>query len=169
MIPIETKQALEDSYKQHRNVASHVVLINCGATLDLVDVLEPNDETIFYVIDSQRPLEVRNVYNGVQVKIIVMSSELTAEEKLVPEFEEIFDEEEEGEGGAENKENEEEDDENDDDDDENENEDEEEDEDASNSAAKWRRNRNKRKRFDEDYLAKIHKKREWEQKRWEYI
>ena len=77
----------------------------------------------------------------------------------------FFDEEEEGEGGAENKENEEDDDENDDDDEENENEDEEEDEDASNSAAKWRRNRNKRKRFDEDYLAKIHKKREWEQKR----
>lgn len=165
VVPIETKQALEDSYKQHRNVASHVVLINCGATLDLVDVLEPSDETVFYVIDSQRPLEVRNVYNGVQVKIVVMSSELTAEEKLVPEFEEIFDEEEEEEESEKNEEDDddEENKENEDDEDEAENDD----DGSSNStaAAKWRRNRNKRKRFDEEYLEKMHKKREWEQKR----
>lgn len=159
MIPIETKQALEDSYKQHRNVASHVVLINCGATLDLVDVLEPSEETVFYVIDSQRPLEVRNVYNGVQVKIIVMAGELNTEEKLVPEFEEIFDEEEEAED--EDKENE----------DEEEDEDEDADEDdegsrSSSAVAKLSRNRHKRKRFDNEYYENLHKKREWEQKRW---
>lgn len=167
MIPIETKQALEDSYKQHRHVASHVVLINCGAALDIVDVLEPGEETVFYVVDSQRPLEVRNVYNGVQVKIVVMSSELTAEEKLVPEFEEIFDEDEQedetaGQNG-EDKENE--DDESAENNDEDDDDDDDGDDDDEGSAAKWRRNRSKRKRFDTEYLEKIHKKREWEHKR----
>lgn len=181
MIPIETKQALEDSYKQHRNVSSHVVLINCGATLDLVDVLEPSDEAVFYVIDSQRPLEVRNVYNGVQVKIVVMASELAAEEKLVPEFEEIFDESEGGgddqDDDVENKENEDDEDDGDEGVDDDDVDEDEADEEASSSssssrrltAAKLRKSRSKRKRFDEEYLEKIHKKREWEQKRYIFL
>ena len=63
--------------------------------MDLIDILQPPEDTIFYLIDSLRPFEVRNVYNGVQVKIIVLSNELSVEQKSVPEFDDIFEEDEE--------------------------------------------------------------------------
>ena len=141
VIPISNKQALEDAYTQHKQVANSIILINCGATLDLIEILQPPEETVFYLIDSLRPLEVRNVYNGVQIKIIVLQSELAIEQKLVPEFEEIFDEEEE--------------------EDESEDANEEDNSDGEESD----KGRSKRKRFDPDFLEKMHAKREWENKR----
>ncbi len=128
--------------------SNNVILINCGATLDLVEVLQPPEESVFYLIDSLRPLEVRNVYNGVQIKIICLQNELGVEQKLVPEFEDIFDEDE-------TKEDDEEDEE------EGNNEDDLESDDESSSYKK----KNKRKRYDPEYLEKMHKKREWEEKR----
>jgi hypothetical protein len=91
---------------------------------------------------------VRNVYNGVQIKIICLQNELGVEQKLVPEFEDIFDEDE-------TKEDDEEDEE------EGNNEDDLESDDESSSYKK----KNKRKRYDPEYLEKMHKKREWEEKR----
>ena len=41
--------------------------------MDLVDLLQPPEDAVFYLIDSLRPIEVHNVYNGVQVKIIVLN------------------------------------------------------------------------------------------------
>lgn len=154
VIPIEHREALETSYKQQRQVATHIVLINCAGTLDIIDVLQPPENAVFYLIDSMRPLEVRNVYNGVQIKIIVLN--LEAEQKLVPDFEDIFDEEE---LEAANNEN---DGENDDDAGyEDEEEDEASDEEASRSK------KYKKKRFDSEYYEKVHKKREWDEKRLE--
>lgn len=146
VIPINNKQVLEDAFVKHKQVSNHIILINCGATLDLVEVLQPAEDTVFYLIDSLRPLEVRNVYNGVQIKIIVLQNELGVEQKLVPEFEDIFDEEEK----EENEENE---------DEENENENESDEENSSS------RKLSKRKRYDPEYLEKMHRKREWEEKR----
>ena len=58
--------------------------------MDLVDLLQPPEDAVFYLIDSLRPIEVHNVYNGVQVKIIVLNNELNAEHAIVPDFEDIF-------------------------------------------------------------------------------
>lgn len=69
------------------------MLINCGAGLDLVEVLKPDEDVVFYLIDSLRPIEVHNVFNGVQVKIIVLNQDLTIEQSNVPEFDDIFEEE----------------------------------------------------------------------------
>ena len=80
----------------------NIILINCGAGLDLVDILQPPEDAIFYLIDTMRPFEVRNVYNGVQIKIIVLQNELGMEQKIVPEFDEIFDEDEEDDEEKEN-------------------------------------------------------------------
>ncbi len=93
---------------------------------------------------------MRNVYNGVQIKIIVLQNELGIEQKLVPEFEDIFDEEEK---------NEEEESEKNEDDEEN---DENAESDEENSSS---RKSNKRRRYDPEYLTKMHRKREWEEKR----
>jgi cell division control protein 45 len=171
VIPINGKQALEDSYAQHKLVANNIILINCGASLDLIEILQPPEDSVIYLIDSLRPLEVRNVYNGVQIKIIVLQNELGIEQKNVPEFEEIFDEEEE-EIMEEEDEEEDEDDLNNEQDEEvdhdegldNELSDDEESDRPKKSTAKSKAT-TKRKRFDPEFLEKRHRKREWEEKR----
>ncbi len=145
--------------------AKNIILINCGATLDLIDLLQPPEDSVFYIIDSLRPLEVRNVYNGIQVKIICLQNELGIEQKSVPEFEDIFDEEEEEEEKDDEEDGEEENGEED-----GEEEDDEDgvrsDEDESEMAERLRdKKKNKRRRFDPDYLEKMQKRRDWEAKR----
>ena len=63
--------------------------------MDLMDLFEPPEDSMFYLIDSLRPFHVNNVYDGQQIKIIVLPSELDNEQKDVPEFEDIFTHEEE--------------------------------------------------------------------------
>lgn len=161
VLPVSRRQDLEDLYAAHNQVANNVILINCGATLDLIDLLQPAEDSIFYIIDSLRPLEVRNVYNGIQIKIICLQTELGIEQKSVPEFEDIFDEEEE--------EIEEEEDEDDDEDEEQISEEDAElgsdEESETKLATKLAAKKSKKKRFDPDYLEKMQKRRDWESKR----
>ncbi|KFO34832.1 Cell division control protein 45 like protein [Fukomys damarensis] len=41
----------------------YFILINCGANVDLLDILQPDEDTIFFVCDTHRPVNVVNVYN----------------------------------------------------------------------------------------------------------
>lgn len=45
----------------------YFILINCGANVDLLDILQPDENTIFFVCDTHRPVNVVNVYNDTQV------------------------------------------------------------------------------------------------------
>lgn len=45
----------------------YFILINCGANVDLLDILQPDDEAVFFVCDTHRPVNVVNVYNDSQV------------------------------------------------------------------------------------------------------
>lgn len=45
----------------------YFVLINCGANVDLLEILQPEEDTFFFVCDSHRPINVVNVYNETQV------------------------------------------------------------------------------------------------------
>ncbi len=115
-------------------------------------------------------MEVRNVYNGVQIKIIVLQNELGIEQKNVPEFEEIFDEEEEEVEEVEDEEEateggEEEEDEGNGDEEIESNENLYSDDEETSSKKSKKTEKSKRKRFDPDFLEKRHKKREWEEKR----
>lgn len=46
----------------------YVVLVNCGGTIDIVDALQPEENVVFFVIDSHKPTDVCNVYNNGQVR-----------------------------------------------------------------------------------------------------
>ena len=46
-----------------------MVLLNCGATIDICDFLDPPDDVIFYILDNHRPVDVTNIYNDGQVDI----------------------------------------------------------------------------------------------------
>lgn len=45
----------------------YFILINCGANVDLLDILQPDEDTVFFVCDTHRPVNVVNVYNDTQV------------------------------------------------------------------------------------------------------
>ncbi|CAJ0932570.1 unnamed protein product, partial [Ranitomeya imitator] len=47
----------------------YFVLLNCGANVDLLETLQPQEETIFFICDTHRPIDVVNVYNDTQVYI----------------------------------------------------------------------------------------------------
>ena len=81
-----------------------MVLINCGGCLNLLELLQPNSEedeedqngtggtkghhgdVTFYVVDSQRPLELDNVYNQDQVHMVLKEGE----ELELPDFDDIY-------------------------------------------------------------------------------
>lgn len=47
-----------------------VILINCGALIDLTEFFTPNDLVTFYVIDSRRPWNLDNVFGSPQVGFV---------------------------------------------------------------------------------------------------
>lgn len=156
-MPIENKSSLEEYYSKHKQAADNVILINCGATINLVETLKPTDDVVFYVIDSWRPFEVKNVFNGVQVKILVAQDDLETENQRIPEFDDLFEDE-----------NEEEKSDQDDDDEGNESEDDQDDEEEEEDEACEERGRDrKRQRLEQEVTKKkkIVNKREWQEKR----
>lgn len=43
------------------------MLINCGGTLDIIELLEPDEDITFYIVDSHRPTDICNIYSSSQV------------------------------------------------------------------------------------------------------
>lgn len=43
------------------------MLINCGGTIDIIEVLEPDEDITFFVVDSHRPIDICNIYSSSQV------------------------------------------------------------------------------------------------------
>lgn len=48
----------------------YFVLINCGANVDLLEALQPEEDVVFFVCDTHRPINVVNVYNETQVRFV---------------------------------------------------------------------------------------------------
>ncbi|KAK3866365.1 hypothetical protein Pcinc_028098 [Petrolisthes cinctipes] len=90
VVPVKTRSDLVSAFEQHREQARYFLLLNCGGCLDLVDVLSPPEDVKIFVADNHRPLDVCNIYNGDQVRIL---SQL-GEDEEVPAFEDVFREEE---------------------------------------------------------------------------
>ena len=81
-----------------------MVLINCGGCLNLLELLQPSDvldgddseqgsevrghhsQVTFFIVDSQRPLELDNVYNQDRVHVVLREGE----ELEVPDFDDIY-------------------------------------------------------------------------------
>jgi len=78
-------RAFEDNTGEDSGVR-YVVMINCGATIDLVDFLSPPEDLIIFVADSHRPIDVCNAYSDGQIRLITASEE----EEDIPEYGTIF-------------------------------------------------------------------------------
>ncbi|KAF4011514.1 hypothetical protein G4228_004344 [Cervus hanglu yarkandensis] len=93
LVPVSGWQELETAFLEHKEQFRYFVLINCGANVDLLDILQPDEEAVFFVCDTHRPVNVVNVYNDTQIKLLIKQDD----DLEVPAYEDIFRDEEEDE------------------------------------------------------------------------
>ncbi|XP_025838483.1 cell division control protein 45 homolog [Vulpes vulpes] len=95
LVPVSGWQELETAFLEHKEQFHYFVLINCGANVDLLDILQPDEEAVFFVCDTHRPVNIVNVYNEAQIKLLIKQDD----DLEVPAYDDIFrdDEEEEAE------------------------------------------------------------------------
>lgn len=86
LVPVDLYSDLESAYEENHLDEKYIIFINCGGTIDLVEVLKPDEDITFFVIDSHRPIDVCNVYSTSQV---VLLSKVDPSESI-PDFDEIF-------------------------------------------------------------------------------
>ena len=67
----------------------YVILINCGGTIDLIELLQPEENVRFFILDSHRPYDLCNIYNEKQVQLL---GEPSPEEEI-PEYDHVFNDE----------------------------------------------------------------------------
>ncbi|XP_029619106.1 cell division control protein 45 homolog [Salmo trutta] len=93
LVPVTGWQDLGTAFLEHKEQFRYFVLINCGANVDLLETLQPEEDSIFFICDTHRPVDVVNVYNDTQVKLMIKQDD----DLGVPSYDDIFrDEEEEG-------------------------------------------------------------------------
>ncbi|XDV49573.1 hypothetical protein PO909_018798 [Leuciscus waleckii] len=64
----------------------YFVLINCGANVDLLETLQPEEDSVFFICDTHRPVDVVNVYNDSQIKLLIKQDD----DLGVPSYDDIF-------------------------------------------------------------------------------
>ncbi|KAK7077931.1 DNA replication initiation factor cdc45 [Halocaridina rubra] len=95
VVPIQTCSDLVEAYQHHAEQIKHIVLLNCGGCIDVVDILQPEDDIVIFIADSHRPLDICNIYSGEQVRILTK----LGDDEEVPAFNDVFrDDESEDEG-----------------------------------------------------------------------
>lgn len=101
ILPISGKKDLYTAFNTQTEGVKYLVLINCGATIDLYDFLEPDKDLTIFVADNHRPVDVTNIYNDGQIRLVMRQDP----EDQIPEYEDIFrddsSDEEEDESGSE--------------------------------------------------------------------
>ncbi|XP_058707665.1 cell division control protein 45 homolog [Poecile atricapillus] len=98
LVPVTGWQELETAFLEHKDQFKYFVLINCGANVDLLEILQPEEDTFFFVCDSHRPINVVNVYNDTQIKLLVKQDD----DLNVPAYDDIFRDDEDEEEDSEN-------------------------------------------------------------------
>ncbi|XP_003690923.1 cell division control protein 45 homolog isoform X1 [Apis florea] len=86
LVPVQGIQDMVHAFEENCEDIKNVIFINCGGTLDLVDLLQPVESVIFYVLDSHRPYDLCNVYSEDQVRILGKIDE----DDEIPEYNDIF-------------------------------------------------------------------------------
>ncbi|XP_044260178.1 cell division control protein 45 homolog [Tribolium madens] len=88
---------LKRSYRENSTDVKYFVLINCGGTVNLVDLFEPEEDAIFFIIDSHRPTHLDNIFSDGQVRLLWTPEE----DSEVPDFHSVYRDESDEESGEE--------------------------------------------------------------------
>ncbi|XP_020295211.1 cell division control protein 45 homolog isoform X2 [Pseudomyrmex gracilis] len=86
LVPVRGVQDMINAFEENCDEIKNVVTINCGGTLDLVDLLRPNESVVFFILDSHRPYDLCNIYSESQIRILGKSDE----DNEIPEYNDIF-------------------------------------------------------------------------------
>lgn len=70
LVPVGGISELKTAYDENNEEIKFVVLVNCGGTIDLVDILQPEEDVVFFVLDSHKPTDICNVYSDGQVRYL---------------------------------------------------------------------------------------------------
>lgn len=89
IIPISSIHELVKSYREHVERVKYVLLLNIGATFDVVEHLQPDNEATIFIVDSHRPIDVYNIYRDHQVRIITFEED-QENQISIPKYEEMF-------------------------------------------------------------------------------
>ncbi|KAJ3604756.1 hypothetical protein NHX12_029495 [Muraenolepis orangiensis] len=95
LVPVTGWQDLGTAFLEHKEQFRYFVLMNCGANVDLLEMLQPDDDSIFFVCDTHRPVDVVNVYNDTQIKLLIKQDD----DLGIPSYDDIFRDEDEEAGG----------------------------------------------------------------------
>ncbi|XP_015238107.1 PREDICTED: cell division control protein 45 homolog [Cyprinodon variegatus] len=90
LVPVKGWQDLSTAFLEHKEQFRYFVLINCGANVDLLEMLQPDSDSIFFICDTHRPVDVINVYNDTQIKLLIKEDD----DLGVPAYDDIFQDEE---------------------------------------------------------------------------
>jgi cell division control protein 45 len=71
--PVIGKKAMKRTFDDNKGDCNIFLLINCGGCVDLIDFFAPEEDMIFYVCDSHRPLDLCNIYSDSQVSLNIVS------------------------------------------------------------------------------------------------
>ncbi|XP_048852588.1 cell division control protein 45 homolog [Brienomyrus brachyistius] len=91
LVPVTGWQDLGTAFLEHKEQFRYFVLINCGANVDLLETLQPEEDTIFFICDTHRPVDVVNIYNDTQIKLLIKQDD----DLGIPAYDDIFRDEEE--------------------------------------------------------------------------
>ncbi|XP_015272383.1 PREDICTED: cell division control protein 45 homolog [Gekko japonicus] len=94
LVPVSGWQELEAAFLEHKDQFQYFILINCGVNIDLLEVLQPEEDIVFFVCDTHRPINVVNVYNETQIKLLVKQDD----DLEIPAYDDIFRDDEEDSG-----------------------------------------------------------------------
>ncbi|KAJ8678177.1 hypothetical protein QAD02_013964, partial [Eretmocerus hayati] len=88
LVPVQGACDLLKAYQENAAEVEYVIMINCGGTINIIDFceVEPEKRVVFFVLDSHRPYNLGNIYNGKQVRIL---GEPNVEE-VIPEYNDVF-------------------------------------------------------------------------------
>lgn len=65
--PILGVKSLKRTFDNNKADCNIFLFVNCGGCVDLVELLAPEDNVLFFVCDSHRPLDLCNIYSDSQV------------------------------------------------------------------------------------------------------
>ena len=86
LVPVTGKKDFYSAYKNNIEGIKYCLLVNCGGTIDICEFLDPADEVIFFILDNHRPVDVTNIHNETQVRLLMKMDP----EENVPEYDQIF-------------------------------------------------------------------------------
>ncbi|KAI1297172.1 Cell division control protein 45 -like protein [Halotydeus destructor] len=101
IVPVNTIEDLQVTYLTHKSNFKNIVLINFGASFDVVEELELDEGMNVFIADSHRPINLYNIYRDDQVYLLMKPDDnepVPPYEDVIPDEEDEDDSDDEGRG-----------------------------------------------------------------------